>query len=113
MRSTRDRLEDILHFSNQIRDHLPMDRLAYDSDIVIRYFLMKHVEIIGEAVFKLDSKFKLSHPDVPWKKVEGARHILVHDYFDVDWGVLWDILQWHIDPLRLQVEAILHDFSEA
>jgi uncharacterized protein with HEPN domain len=74
--------------------------------------LLKQVEIVGGAVFKLDRKFKSDHPEVPWKKIEGTRHILVHEYFDVDWGVLWDILQWHIEPLRLQVQKILHDFNE-
>ncbi len=36
-------------------------------------------------------------------------HLLVHDYFDVDWGVLWDIIQIHIEPLREQVELLIHD----
>ena len=41
------------------------------------------------------------------------RHILVHDYWEVDWDLLWQVMEEEIDPLRLQVEAILLDFSEA
>lgn len=112
MRSARERLEDILDFIQMIQQHLPDSREAYDADIVMKYFLMKQVEIIGEAVFKLDKTFKDAHPEVPWKRIEGTRHVLVHDYFDVDWGVLWDILQMHIEPLRLEVERILHDSGD-
>lgn len=108
MRSTDERLEDILESIRLIEAHMPQSREAYDADVVIRYFLLKQVEIVGEAAFKIDKAFKDEHPEIPWRKIEGTRHILVHDYFDVDWGVLWDIIQLHIEPLKTQVEIVLH-----
>lgn len=93
--------------------HLPPERTAYDANVVLRFFLLKQVEIIGEAAYKLDRDFKERHPKIPWKKIEGSRHIFVHDYFDVDWDILWDILALHIGPLRKGIEAILHDSGEA
>lgn len=112
MRSGLQRLGDMLDCMDLIGAHMPPDREAYDTNIVLKYFLLKQVEIIGEAAFKLDREFKASHPEIPWKKIEGSRHILVHDYFDLDWGILWDILTRHIGPLRQQIEAILHDAGE-
>lgn len=112
MRSTRERLEDVIFYGSLIQDYLPAERERYDADIVLKYFLLKQVEIIGEAVFKMDKVMKNANPQIPWQKIEGIRHILVHDYFDVDWGVLWDILHQHIQPLRESVKLILHDLSD-
>jgi len=33
--------------------------------------------------------------------------ILVHDYFDVDWDIVWDILSNHLESFRLQVQFIV------
>ena len=112
MRSGLQRLGDMLDCMDLIDEHMPANREAYDSNIVLKYFLLKQVEIIGEAAFKLDREFKARHPGIPWRKIEGSRHILVHDYVDLDWGILWDILTSHIGPLRKQLEAILHDSGE-
>jgi uncharacterized protein with HEPN domain len=95
-----------------IEGHLPAERERYDFDIVLKYFFLKQVEIIGEASFKIDSAFKASHPEIPWKKIEGTRHILVHDYFDVDWDILWDIITMHVAPLRLEIAKLLHGSTE-
>jgi uncharacterized protein with HEPN domain len=35
------------------------------------------------------------------------RHILVHDYFEVEWDILWEVLQHRIGPLRAQIASIL------
>ena len=95
-----------------IEAHLPAERVLYDSNVVLKYFFLKQVEIIGEASFKIDTAFKASHPEIPWKKIEGTRHILVHDYFDVDWDILWDIITMHLVPLRLEITNLLHDSEE-
>ncbi len=112
MRSIRERLEDILDFCELIEAHLPSDRKSYDDDVVLKYFFMKQVEIVGEAVYKIDKDFKRGHPDVPWRKIERIRHFLVHDYFDVDWNVLWDVIHIHIQPLRLQVKELLRGLDD-
>ena len=41
--------------------------------------------IIGEAAWQLSSSLRDQNPQVPWKQTEGMRHIMVHDYFKVDW----------------------------
>lgn len=67
------------------------------------------MQIIGEASFKLSDAVRDAHSEVPWKSIIGMRHILVHDYFDVEWDVLWEVLQTRLAPLRAQVEAIFKE----
>lgn len=41
-------------------------------------------KIVGEAVYKLTKEFKESHTETPWRMIEKMRHILVHDYYQIN-----------------------------
>jgi len=113
MMSDRERLHDVIEAIRLIRAHDVASREEYERDEVRRWFFLKQIEIVGEASWKLSARVKKAHPMISWKRIAGMRHILVHDYWEVDWDLLWQVMEEEIDPLRLQVEAILHDFSEA
>lgn len=63
--------------------------------------------IIGEAAWNLSDALKAEHSQVPWKRIEGMRHIMVHDYFKVDWDILFRTAQTHVPALKPEIEAIL------
>ncbi|GAA5481245.1 HepT-like ribonuclease domain-containing protein [Haloferula sargassicola] len=107
MRTTEERLRDMRDAIDAAFRHLPSGRSDFEADEVVRFFLLKQVEIIGEAAFKISKDFKTAHSEIPWRKIEGTRHILVHDYFDVNWDTLWDIVTLHLEPLRKQVDDLL------
>ena len=46
--------------------------------------LEKLVENIGEAAGRLSPATRERMPEIAWKQMIGMRHVLVHDYFDVD-----------------------------
>ncbi|MDZ7766239.1 MAG: HepT-like ribonuclease domain-containing protein [Melioribacteraceae bacterium] len=50
-------------------------------------------EIIGEAVKKLLSDFRGKHKNIEWKKIEGMRDKIIHEYFNVDYEILWYVIQ--------------------
>lgn len=53
---------------------------------------VRSLEIIGEAVKKLPADFKTSHPIIEWRAIAGMRDRLIHDYFGVDYELIWDVL---------------------
>ncbi len=106
-RSDDQRLQDILDAIAAIKRHATDDHERFQRDETLRWFFRAQVQIVGEASFKLSDAARDAHPEVPWKSIIGMRHILVHDYFDVEWEVLWEVLQSRIAPLHAQVEAIL------
>jgi uncharacterized protein with HEPN domain len=63
--------------------------------------------IVGEAAWCLSRSIKDQNPYVPWKQIEGMRHIMVHDYFKVDWDIVFTTARDHIPALKPQIEAIL------
>jgi uncharacterized protein with HEPN domain len=108
MRSDRLRLQDILDAIEIVARYLPTDRAAFDRDPPIQSHIYRHVMMIGEAAWKLSQRLKDQHPQVPWKQIEGMRHIMVHDYFKVDWDVVYATARFHIPALKSHIETILN-----
>ncbi len=46
---------------------------------------------IGEAAGRLSDAAKDAHPRVPWSDIVGLRHVLAHEYGNIDYERLWDI----------------------
>jgi len=55
---------------------------------------------MGELACRLTDEFINAHPEVPWAKVRGLRHKIVHDYEGVDLGIIWDIVNNDLARLR-------------
>ena len=102
MRSDRLRLMDILDAIAVIEAYLPADRAKFDSDPPVQSHLYRHIVIVGGASYKLAGDLKRRNPQVPWALIEGMRHILVHDYFKVNWSRVYETARDHIPRLKLK-----------
>ncbi len=71
----------------------------------------RSLEIIGEATKKLPEKFREKHPEIEWRGMAGLRDKLIHDYFGVDYELVWDVIQKKIPHLQNQLVRILRDFK--
>lgn len=80
MRPDRDLLQDIQEAIQEIMDNTPPSQEAFDADKFLRSHLLRHIQIVGEASWRLSQSLKDKNPQVPWKAIAGMRHILVHDY---------------------------------
>jgi uncharacterized protein with HEPN domain len=58
------------------------------------------LEIIGEAARKLPADYRSQHSMIEWRKIAGMRDRLIHDYFGVDYELVWDVVQTRIPELR-------------
>ncbi len=85
---------------------------SYDditSDDMMYYAVVKNIEIIGEAANMLTSRFQETHPKTPWKLVKGMRNYIVHEYFQIDDIVVWDVVRNNIPVLHEQVIRYLNE----
>ena len=106
MRSDRLRLLDILDALEVVARYLPIDRAAFDRDPPLQSHVYRHVLIIGEAAWKVSQPVKQQNPQVPWRQIEGMRHIMVHDYFKVNWVRVFETARDDLPALKPQIEAI-------
>jgi len=84
-------------------------RAKYDKDDMLRLGLTHLVQVIGEAASKVSEKFQREHPEIPWRKIIGMRHRIVHDYMRVDEDVLWQVVTTDLPALLPLLEAIMPD----
>jgi uncharacterized protein with HEPN domain len=77
------------------------------QDEVLCRALIRSLEIIGEVARKLDHDFKAMHANVEWRKMAGTRDRLIHDYFGVDYDIVWDIIENKLPELENQIRQIL------
>ena len=104
----KGRLEDIVEYSTNVTNLIEGYSLeALIADKRTYYSVMKNIEVVGEAAYMLTKAFKNSHPKIPWKVVQGMRHVLVHDYANVVSATLYDTAVNDMIPLRHQVERYL------
>ncbi len=82
-------------------------RADLDTDRMLVLALVKDVEIIGEAAFRMSSDARTSIKQIPWAEIVGMRHRLVHAYFEIDHNILWDTVKQNLPPLIGALEAVL------
>jgi uncharacterized protein with HEPN domain len=101
-------LGDILDSAGKIlsyTENLTYDEFIADSktiDAVIRNF-----EIIGEASNRLPEEFKDECANVDWFRVRGFRNRIVHNYFGIDYEIVWKLKETQLKILITEIENIL------
>ncbi len=101
-------LEDILLSINRIAEYtenytfLDFKRDYKTVDAVIRNF-----EVIGEASNNVPEEIKEQHPEVPWAEMYLLRNKVTHEYFGVDYEIIWDIAKNYLPENKSQIECIL------
>lgn len=82
-------------------------REDFEQDDRTRHAVERNLEIIGEAARRLNKEFRDQHTEFEWRAIMATRHILAHDYDEVDNDIVWRITTHHIPPLILQLKALI------
>lgn len=112
MRSDRLLLQDIRDALDIVRRYTPAQRAVLDTDLPVQSLMIRYLQMIGEAAWRLSKTVKAAHPEVPWQRVAAMRHVLVHDYFRVDLDQVWSVVTVHVPTLQPQIENILTSWPE-
>ncbi len=79
------------------------------TNAMLFYAVVKNVEIVGEAAYKLSHEFIESHPVTPWRQIIAMRHILVHGYYQIEPEQLYNVYTEDLPLLRPQLQAYIDE----
>ena len=100
-------IQDMIDAAEKIQnytDGFSFEQFCTDSktsDAVIRNF-----EIIGEAANRISELLKEKYQDIEWHKIRGFRNRIVHDYIDIDYEIVWQIKEFYMQELLIQLRKI-------
>lgn len=101
LKSDAERLQKIVSIWSEVErqiqeKEITRDRLLEDS--FLQWALTTPLYNMGEQVYKLSPEFRKNHPDIPWAKISGLRHRLVHDYEGINWNIIADVIYNEMGP---------------
>ncbi|MDR2971672.1 MAG: DUF86 domain-containing protein [Bacteroidales bacterium] len=87
----KGRLEHILESTNYVIEFINgIEFEDFLKNKILQFAVVKNLEIIGEASYKLTNDFRDNHPEIEWRRIISMRHILVHGYYDTNEMIVWD-----------------------
>lgn len=82
------------------------DRRTHDA-------VIRNVQVLGEAANRVPAEFRSLNPQIEWMKIIRSRHVLVHDYFGIDYEIVWRIITHHLPPLQsAPADLITNEFPD-
>ena len=88
-----------------------LSREKFQDSKDIRDACIRRIEVIGEATKNLSQEIRDRNPLVEWKKIVGARDLMIHSYFRVDFEVVWDIINKDLPVLKKQIQEIKNNLK--
>ena len=77
------------------------------GDEVLTRAIVRGLEIIGEAAKRLHPDFKTQNAHIEWRQMAGTRDILIHEYFGVDYDIVWNIIENILPDLQPAIEQMI------
>lgn len=101
-------LADIIEAADTIQRFMEgMQRDDFFRDELRQSAVLQKLTVIGEAAARLPTEFTERHPEIEWVDIVGFRNIAIHEYFAVDWSIVWVAATQDAPTLRQKVARIL------
>jgi uncharacterized protein with HEPN domain len=101
-------LLDILDAARLAMEYLRgKTREQFLEDVQAQDAVIRRLAVMGEAARRVSEARRRSLPQLPWREIIGIRNLVVHEYDDVDVGVVWDTVSRDLPALVAALEELL------
>ncbi|MBN1424222.1 DUF86 domain-containing protein [Candidatus Fermentibacteria bacterium] len=89
------------------RESQGLSRARFLADPTLRRAFVRSLEVIGEAAKKVPEDLCDRYPAVEWRRVARMRDRLIHGYFGVDYGLIWEVVTERVPTMKRELERVL------
>lgn len=89
-----------------------MDLSAFVADLRTRRAVEREIEIIGEAARSVSDGLKTLTTHIPWRPIIAQRHILAHEYGEIQEELIWRVVTVHLPSLAQMLDELLEDANK-
>ncbi|SMO92849.1 Uncharacterized conserved protein, contains HEPN domain [Saccharicrinis carchari] len=101
-------LEDMFQSMQRIEEYIgDLDFKKFKMTYMVVDAIIRNFEIIGEASKNIPTEIKKKYPEIPWRKMYGLRNLIAHEYFGVDYEMIWEIAKNNLPQNRTDLLKII------
>ena len=106
MINDRQRVEHILKAIAKINDATSCTEAEFLCSVLKQDAVSYNFLIVGEAAGQISDALQEAHPEIPWRIIIGMRNVLIHDYVQTNYKLVWQTLKNDLPKLQSQLLAI-------
>lgn len=101
-------LKDILDSINFIEEFInAMSFDEFKKDEKTSSATVRKLEIIGEAAKHIPKEVIDANKEIPWKEMAGMRDKITHDYFGIDYNIIWNVIKNRLPDLKTKIRRVI------
>jgi uncharacterized protein with HEPN domain len=107
VKSQRAYVQHVIECVGRIAEDSATGRDAVFASHTLQDAIVRNLQVLCESTQRIGEKHKDRHPEINWTSIAGMRNVLVHDYFEVDFQTVWDVVARDLPSLEKAMRAIL------
>ena len=84
-----------------------LDLNLFIKNEVLKRAFARSLSIIGEAAKHIPQETRLKSPNIEWTQITGIRDRLVHDYLEIDYEIVWEIVKNRLPEFKDAIKLLL------
>jgi uncharacterized protein with HEPN domain len=107
-------LEDMILAMEKIEKYTEnLSQQEFEQTDIVIDAVIRNLEVIGEAAKSAPIEAREEYVHIPWKRMIGLRNIIIHEYFGIDLGIVWNIIKNNLPEARKHIEEMLTQMKRA
>lgn len=105
----KNRLHDMLDAARKARNFMKgKSRESLEAnEALLGFAVVRAIEVVGEAASKITPETRAQLPQIEWKNIVGMRNRVIHNYLEVDYDIVWKVLNENLVSLIAELEKVL------
>lgn len=101
-------LQELFYAANRAYSRAQHSSLpAFLQDEDLQDIVLRQLTIVGEATARVSADTKQRYPQIDWRRITGMRNFVVHEYFRVDFTLIWNAIITLLPALLLELPGVL------